>query len=66
MHKSVTNLLFIFSAAEPRMEDSDQSGIVGDQLGVLDAGQKLSEFQNRPPGENQQYYNCKCVPFAHF
>ncbi|XP_018411685.1 PREDICTED: nuclear receptor coactivator 6 [Nanorana parkeri] len=38
------------NAAESRMEESDQSGIVGDQLGALDAGQKLSEFQNRPPG----------------
>ncbi|XP_072259805.1 nuclear receptor coactivator 6 [Pyxicephalus adspersus] len=38
------------NAAESRMEESDQSGMVGDQLGALDAGQKLSEFQNRPPG----------------
>ncbi|XP_063816311.1 nuclear receptor coactivator 6 [Pseudophryne corroboree] len=36
--------------SESRMEDSDQTGIVGDQLGALEAGQKLSEYTNRPPG----------------
>ncbi|KAG9473878.1 nuclear receptor coactivator 6 isoform X2 [Eleutherodactylus coqui] len=35
---------------ETRMEDSDQTGIVGEQLGALEAGQKLSDFTNRPPG----------------
>ncbi|KAM9296477.1 nuclear receptor coactivator 6 [Gastrophryne carolinensis] len=36
-------------APETRMDESDQSGIA-DQLGALDPSQKLSEFQNRPPG----------------
>ncbi|XP_069808246.1 nuclear receptor coactivator 6 isoform X2 [Dendropsophus ebraccatus] len=38
------------STGEPRMEDSDQTGMVGEQLGTLEAGQKLSDFTNRPPG----------------
>ncbi|XP_075033669.1 nuclear receptor coactivator 6 isoform X2 [Mixophyes fleayi] len=38
------------SASEPRMEDTDQTGLVGEQLGALEAGQKLSEYTNRPPG----------------
>ncbi|XP_075702219.1 nuclear receptor coactivator 6 isoform X2 [Rhinoderma darwinii] len=38
------------STNETRMEDSDQSGVVGEQMGSLEAGQKLSDFTNRPPG----------------
>ncbi|KAM4033259.1 nuclear receptor coactivator 6 isoform 2-T3 [Anomaloglossus baeobatrachus] len=38
------------STSETRMEDSDQTGIVGDQLGNLETGQKLSDFANRPSG----------------
>ncbi|KAM8947389.1 nuclear receptor coactivator 6 [Pelodytes ibericus] len=38
------------SSTEPRMDDTDQTGMAGDQGGSLDAGQKLSEFTNRPPG----------------
>ncbi|CAH2292691.1 nuclear receptor coactivator 6 isoform X1 [Pelobates cultripes] len=38
------------SSTESRLDDSDQTGIAGDQGGTLDVGQKLSEFANRPPG----------------
>ncbi|XP_069608028.1 nuclear receptor coactivator 6 isoform X1 [Ranitomeya imitator] len=38
------------STNETRIEDSDQTGIVGDQLGNLETGQKLSDFTNRPSG----------------
>ncbi|XP_056404162.1 nuclear receptor coactivator 6 isoform X2 [Hyla sarda] len=36
--------------SEVRMDDSDQTGMVAEQLGALEAGQKLSDFVNRPPG----------------
>ncbi|KAG8446223.1 hypothetical protein GDO86_013899 [Hymenochirus boettgeri] len=38
------------SVAEPRMEDSDQMGMGGEQGGTMESGQKLSEFPNRPTG----------------
>ncbi|XP_044155412.1 LOW QUALITY PROTEIN: nuclear receptor coactivator 6 [Bufo gargarizans] len=38
------------SIGETRMEDSDQTGISGEQLGALEAGQKLSDFTSRPSG----------------
>ncbi|XP_073539879.1 nuclear receptor coactivator 6 isoform X2 [Phyllobates terribilis] len=38
------------STNETRIEDSDQTGLVGDQLANLEAGQKLSDFANRPSG----------------
>ncbi|XP_068120313.1 nuclear receptor coactivator 6 isoform X2 [Hyperolius riggenbachi] len=37
-------------APESRMEESDQSGIVGDPLGALESAQKLQDFPSRPPG----------------
>ncbi|XP_073411518.1 nuclear receptor coactivator 6 isoform X2 [Dendrobates tinctorius] len=38
------------STNETRIEDSDQTGLVSDQLGSLETGQKLSDFANRPSG----------------
>ncbi|KAM3923973.1 nuclear receptor coactivator 6 isoform 2-T4 [Leptodactylus fuscus] len=40
----------LMNTSETRMEDSDQTGIAGEQLGNLDAAPKLSDFTNRPPG----------------
>ncbi|CAH2292697.1 nuclear receptor coactivator 6 isoform X1 [Pelobates cultripes] len=45
------------SSTESRLDDSDQTGIAGDQGGTLDVGQKLSEFANRPPGKPIKGYN---------
>ncbi|KAM4691282.1 nuclear receptor coactivator 6 [Rhinophrynus dorsalis] len=41
-------------STEPRMEDPDQMGMAGEQVGTLDVGQKLSDFTNRPPGYPSQ------------
>ncbi|XP_041432800.1 nuclear receptor coactivator 6 isoform X2 [Xenopus laevis] len=38
------------SATEPRMEDPDPLGIVGDQGSTVETTQKLNEFPNRPAG----------------
>ncbi|XP_075438047.1 nuclear receptor coactivator 6 isoform X2 [Ascaphus truei] len=39
------------STSESRMEDSDPTGMAGEQGVNLDSGSKLSEFTSRPPGE---------------
>ncbi|KAM4622792.1 nuclear receptor coactivator 6 isoform 2-T3 [Discoglossus pictus] len=49
------------SCPEPRMEETDQTGISGEQ-GGLDAAQKLSEFNTRPPGYPSEQRPLQQIP----